>query len=627
VTQICFVGTRAGNYFMNELLATLADEAAAEGVRVSTALDHFPVPEASTAYVVIPHEFYACAPRHGWPSREQLSRTIAFCTEQPETKWFDLSASLAERMSAAVDIQPSGVAELRRRGIGAERFRIGYAERWDAWHRDESVERPVDVLYMGSRNPRRDWLLAAYGSTLWRRQSMLLVPPESPKPQARQDFLVEDAKRARLRGSKVLVNLHRGVEPYFEWVRVVEAICNGCVVISEHSVDTEPLVPGDHFLSGRAADLGFFADRVSRDPERLRGIRLAAYDHLRSELPMRDSVRRLVAIAEDVSTTPRLRRPHLGSPARGLRDLRERPPEPAVPDPLRQARKRKLLARIESDRREQARREAPESPDPGGAETLHRTPGYERVSPRISICVPLYNHEHFVGSALASAARSEFPDYELLVLDDASTDGSADAVTEFLRARAWLPALLAGRHVNQGLGRGRNDLVAMARGEFVFMLDADNEIYPPALERLLQALEADPKALFAYSMLEAHQDGQPVGLVSSLPWDIELLRRGNYIDAMSLLRRRELMELGGYTEELLLHGWEDFELWCRLAEIGGYGVLVPEILGRYRFTDESMISLTNIDISEMWSLLCERYPRFLAGAPLPTYPVGVRPPG
>ena len=112
----------------------------------------------------------------------------------------------------------------------------------------------------------------------------------------------------------------------------------------------------------------------------------------------------------------------------------------------------------------------------------------------------------------------------------------------------------------------------------------------------------------------------PRGLLSASPWDPQRLRRGNYIDAMSMIRRSALLDVGGYTDDIRLHGWEDFDLWCRFAARGMRGLLVPEVLCRYSLSEASMISVTNLDSSDAWGLLRELYPSVLGGAPLPTYP-------
>jgi len=621
---LCFVGTTHGNAFMNELLAAVAHEVEAAGVRTEVVVDTAPVGD-SHVYVLIPHEYFACVRDELHPTRAQLARTIAFCTEQPETPWFEVSEAHARQAGAVVDISPAATAELRRRGVRAERFRLGYTEFWDGWRRDETCERPTDVLHLGAVNDRRLEALAGYAATLWPLQTQILVPTQSPKTRERPDFLLGRSKWRCLSSAKVLLNLHREVAPYFEWVRVLEAISNGCVVVSEHSADTEPLVPGKHFVSGRLENLALLADALLRDEERLAAMRLAAYDLVRSELPMQPSAERLIAIAEGLARSPsRASRPRRGRLVRhGVRDLVRRatydPRINAVLDHQEQLRKwsrradaglkRVVLGQLELTRRLAIQEVAHRGEDPYALREVVHTPAYGRVRPRVSVLIPLYNHAVEVRAALASVAASEFHELEVVVLDDASTDASADAVVDIFAERPYLPGVLLQHAVNRGLGRTRNDLAAAARGEHVFMLDADNEVYPTAIPRLVKALDGDADAFFAYAMLEVHADGEPETLRSFLPWEPELLLRGNYIDAMALLRREQLLDLGGYAEDLRLYGWEDYELWCRAAERGLRGVLVPQILMRYRRADHSMLaSVTDLDNTEAESLLRVRYP-------------------
>ena len=77
-----------------------------------------------------------------------------------------------------------------------------------------------------------------------------------------------------------------------------------------------------------------------------------------------------------------------------------------------------------------------------------------------------------------------------------------------------------------------------ARGELVFVLDADNVLYPRCIERLVDALDADPGATFSYGMLEMFDEQGPVACAARFPWQPERLRDGNFIDAMALIRGR-----------------------------------------------------------------------------------------
>ena len=154
----------------------------------------------------------------------------------------------------------------------------------------------------------------------------------------------------------------------------------------------------------------------------------------------------------------------------------------------------------------------------------------------------------------------------------------------------------------------------------MLILDSDNEVYPHCLERLAGALDEDPGAAFAFGILEKFDDDGPRGLVSVLGWDPERLRKHNYIDALALIRRSVLREVDGYTTDLRVYGWEDYDLWCKLASRGMRGAHVKEIVARYRVAEGSMINLTNISLEGAEAALRERHSALFAGTPASTTP-------
>ena len=100
-----------------------------------------------------------------------------------------------------------------------------------------------------------------------------------------------------------------------------------------------------------------------------------------------------------------------------------------------------------------------------------------------------------------------------------------------------------------------------------------------------------------------------VAVVSWRVWDPTRLRYGNYIDAMAMIRRDAIINVGGYSlDDRLQLGWEDFDLWCSFADRGWHGVQIPEILCRYRTGVYSMLAVTDIDAQAAWSALVERHP-------------------
>jgi hypothetical protein len=242
-----------------------------------------------------------------------------------------------------------------------------------------------------------------------------------------------------------------------------------------------------------------------------------------------------------------------------------------------------------------------------------RSSAYDEAAPRVSVLTALYNHAEFIAGALASVADGTYREVELVVVDDGSTDESLEVARSWIEAHPGAPATLLRHPVNRGLPHARNAALAQARGEFCFVLDADNELYPRCLERLVARLDGDPGAAFTYPMLERFTPDGPMGLLNYFAWQPSRLRVGNYIDAMALIRTGVLRELGGYTTDSRLYGWEDYDLWCRMAERGLYGLIERQVLARYRVAQHSMLSLTNLSTTIAFSLLAERCPTLMRG--------------
>ena len=144
--------------------------------------------------------------------------------------------------------------------------------------------------------------------------------------------------------------------------------------------------------------------------------------------------------------------------------------------------------------------------------------------------------------------------------------------------------LLLRHRRNQGLAQARNTGFHHARGRAVFVIDADNEIYPRAVGRLHAAM-ATSGAAATYSQHEVFGTRRGTGL--SDIWHPEWLRHGNYIDAMALVSRRAWLDVGGYTH--IEGGWEDYDFWCKFIEQGYVAAFVPEMLCRYRIHGTSML--------------------------------------
>jgi GT2 family glycosyltransferase/glycosyltransferase involved in cell wall biosynthesis/SAM-dependent methyltransferase len=210
----------------------------------------------------------------------------------------------------------------------------------------------------------------------------------------------------------------------------------------------------------------------------------------------------------------------------------------------------------------------------------------------VTVVVPVHDYAHVVTEALDSAHAQTLEDLDLVVVDDASTDDSRAVARSWLAEHAgrFNRAVLVAHETNAGLACARNAGFAAADTPYVLPLDADNALLPECCERLLAAA-SDRGAAFAYPRIrhvgggsELFPDGHVRGY---LPWAPQRLVPGNYVDAMALVRADAWAAAGGYRTGLA--GWEDYDLWCRFAELGLHGVQVDDELALYRVHDRSML--------------------------------------
>lgn len=110
-------------------------------------------------------------------------------------------------------------------------------------------------------------------------------------------------------------------------------------------------------------------------------------------------------------------------------------------------------------------------------------------SPKVTVFIPVYNREHYIGDAIESILAQTFSDFEILLVDDGSTDSSADKIRSFSDPRIRLVC----NEENLGIPKTRNKGVELARGEYMAMLDSDDRAYPKRLEKQIAFLDNHPE--------------------------------------------------------------------------------------------------------------------------------------
>lgn len=216
----------------------------------------------------------------------------------------------------------------------------------------------------------------------------------------------------------------------------------------------------------------------------------------------------------------------------------------------------------------------------------------------VSVVIANYNYGAFIGQAIESALRQTHGAVEVIVVDDGSTDSSAEVAERY-------PVKFL-RQANQGVSAARNHGAIHARGDFIMFLDADDELRADYVARCLDALASAP-AHIAYAYTQMEMFGAESGIFPSRAFDHRALLRGNFVHASALMRREVFMRAGGFDPGWRL-GHEDHELWVRLLSMGWEGVFVPEPLLRYRRHRSSRNTLSDAQKDELQWRLQGTYP-------------------
>src|SRR3954453_6875956 len=239
-----FVSGR-GNVYMREIAGRLVEALAQIGRPGELVIDDLPdvADTPLTNLVVAPHEFFTLSAASEPDRQRAAAASVSINTEQPGTPFFDVAMSYATLGRLVFDINSQSLDAVRRSGVAAVHLPLGCTPSMDAWGGGER-RRDIDFSFMAGGTPRRDEFIAGAGGMLWEWNTDLRFLP---------------AQAAALANTRIMFNVHRGDEPYFEWAPVVGAIANGCVVASENSVGFDPLVPGVHFLM---APFDFLAEQA-----------------------------------------------------------------------------------------------------------------------------------------------------------------------------------------------------------------------------------------------------------------------------------------------------------------------------------------------------------------------------
>ena len=202
-------------------------------------------------------------------------------------------------------------------------------------------------------------------------------------------------------------------------------------------------------------------------------------------------------------------------------------------------------------------------------------------NPTVSVIIPTYNRAHLVGQAIRSVLNQTFQDFELIIVDDGSSDDTEAVVKQFNDPRI--------RYIyqeNKGISGARNTGIRSARGRYIAFLDSDDLWLPDLLQLEVPILDANPDVGLVYAKAQAiDKEGNPMSQISGAPekYPGETLKSilyGDFVSTITALVRRACFDSVGLFDESL-KGRVDWDMWVRIARYYRFAY-IDKVLAKFR---------------------------------------------
>lgn len=192
------------------------------------------------------------------------------------------------------------------------------------------------------------------------------------------------------------------------------------------------------------------------------------------------------------------------------------------------------------------------------------------MTKKISVLLPVYNAEKFLARTLDSLLSQTFKDFEILALNDGSSDNSMAILQEYAKRDDRVVVI---DQKNLGLVKTLNKAASMAEGEYLARMDSDDLSLPRRFELQLEAFEKHPDAVLVAGGFDVMDEDDDIIYHDPVPTENEDLKRAMFVrnpiaHGSVMIKRAAFEKVGGYSEEC--GPTEDYELWSRLADTGNF---------------------------------------------------------
>ncbi len=202
--------------------------------------------------------------------------------------------------------------------------------------------------------------------------------------------------------------------------------------------------------------------------------------------------------------------------------------------------------------------------------------------PTVSVVIPCFNQGQFIDEAVDSVLAQSFSDFEIIVVNDGSTDELTNKLLDnYCKEKTQVIVT-----PNMGLAEARNTGITAAGGKYILPLDADDRIDATYLEKAVAILDNDPETGIVYCNARLFGAVETEWLLPE--YSLEGMLLDNVIFCAAFFRKDDWLAVGGYDPGMI-YGWEDYEFWLGLIERGRKVVRLKDILFSYRVASDSMV--------------------------------------
>ena len=227
------------------------------------------------------------------------------------------------------------------------------------------------------------------------------------------------------------------------------------------------------------------------------------------------------------------------------------------------------------------------------------------MNPLVSIVISCYNRKDFIAETLNSCLCQTFRDFEIVIVDDGSTDNSLSIIKPY----TMLPNVTVIRQQNGGPGSARNRGILNAKGKYILILDSDDILRNDHLQLMVDAMDNREDLIVTSWLRLLREDGS----IENAPWarvptSYQDAIRENFCICCSMFSKSASNKINGFDENRVLIGREDWEFWIRLYQSGCQVHVIEDYLLLYRIHGDSLSSGSVTKLQDAEKYLRSKHP-------------------